>query len=146
MKRRTFRQLRAKGQPGQHHNVYVMLLNPLVGKLRKVRAENPKRNPKKPCVYVGMTGLKPEERFANHKAGIKSGIGGETLRRPVAAGTLRAPKPDAIRGGGADGNGFGGRFAPGRIHGHGRSLTESGCCPRLFKTFTKWRFLVLKQV
>ncbi len=26
---------------------------------------------KKPCVYVGMTGLTPEERFANHKAGIK---------------------------------------------------------------------------
>jgi len=42
-----------------------------VGKIRKVRAENPKRDPKKPCVYVGMTGLTPEERFANHKAGIK---------------------------------------------------------------------------
>ena len=25
-----------------------------------------------PCVYVGLTGLDPEERFANHKAGIKS--------------------------------------------------------------------------
>jgi predicted GIY-YIG superfamily endonuclease len=37
-----------------------------------VRAENPKRNPKKPCVYVGMTGLTPKERFANHKAGIKA--------------------------------------------------------------------------
>jgi predicted GIY-YIG superfamily endonuclease len=24
------------------------------------------------CVYVGLTGLGPEERFANHKAGIKS--------------------------------------------------------------------------
>jgi hypothetical protein len=71
MKRRTFRQLRAKGQPGQHHNVYVVLLDPAVGKLRKVRAENPQRDPKKPCVYVGMTGLTPEERFAKHKAGIK---------------------------------------------------------------------------
>lgn len=37
-----------------------------------MRAENPKRNSKKPCVYVGMTGLTPEERFANHKAGIKA--------------------------------------------------------------------------
>ena len=45
---------------------------PAVGKIRKVRAENPKRNPKKPCVYVGMTGLTPEERFANHKAGTKA--------------------------------------------------------------------------
>jgi hypothetical protein len=50
----------------------VVLLDPAVGKLRKVRAENPGRNPKKPCVYVGMTGLPPEERFANHKAGIKA--------------------------------------------------------------------------
>ena len=42
------------------------------GRIRKVRAENPDQNPKKPCVYVGMTGLTTEERFANHKAGIKS--------------------------------------------------------------------------
>ena len=49
-----------------------MLLAPAVGKIRKVRAENPKRDPKKPCVYVGMTGLTPQERFTNHKAGIKA--------------------------------------------------------------------------
>ena len=72
MKRRTFRALRAKGESGLHHYVYVVLLDPVVGKFRKVRAVNPKRDPEKPCVYVGMTGLKPEERFANHKAGIKS--------------------------------------------------------------------------
>jgi hypothetical protein len=72
MKRRTFKQLRAKTQPELHHNVYVVLLDPAVGKIRKVRAENPNRNPKKPCVYVGMTGLTTEERFANHKAGIKA--------------------------------------------------------------------------
>src|SRR2546422_1966205 len=71
MKRRTLKQLRSKLESLDHHNVYVVLLDPTVGKLRKVRAENPKRDPKKPCVYVGMTGLTPEERFANHKAGIK---------------------------------------------------------------------------
>jgi predicted GIY-YIG superfamily endonuclease len=41
-----------------HHSVYVVYL----------------RNPKgdgKAGYYVGMTGLTPEERFANHKAGIK---------------------------------------------------------------------------
>jgi len=38
-------------------NVYVVLLEPAVGKIRKVRAENPQRNPKKPCIYVGMTRL-----------------------------------------------------------------------------------------
>lgn len=71
MKRRTLKQLRSKLESLDHHNVYVILLNPAVGKLRKVRAENPKRDPKKPCVYVGMTGLTPEERFANHQAGLK---------------------------------------------------------------------------
>ena len=72
MKRRTLKQLRAKRQPEQHHNVYVVLLDPAVGRVRKVRAVNPKRDPQKPCVYVGMTGLAPEERFANHKAGTKA--------------------------------------------------------------------------
>jgi predicted GIY-YIG superfamily endonuclease len=72
VKRRTLKRLHPKAQPEQHHNVYVVLLDPAVGRLRKVRAENPKRNPKKPCIYVGMTGLMPENRFANHKAGIKA--------------------------------------------------------------------------
>jgi hypothetical protein len=49
----------------------VVLLDPAAGKLRKVRATNPARVPGKPCVYVGMTGLTPEERFANHQRGIK---------------------------------------------------------------------------
>ena len=42
-----------------HHNVYVVYL----------------RNPKgdgKAGYYVGMTGLTPEERLRNHKAGIKA--------------------------------------------------------------------------
>jgi predicted GIY-YIG superfamily endonuclease len=72
MKRRTYRKLRAEQPPGHHHNVYVVLLDPAAGRLRAVRAANPKRNPKQPCVYVGMTGLTPEERFANHKAGTKA--------------------------------------------------------------------------
>ena len=71
MKRRTFKQLRAKLEPEHHHSVYVILLTPAAGRIRTVRAANPRRDPKKPCVYVGMTGLTPEERFANHKAGIK---------------------------------------------------------------------------
>jgi predicted GIY-YIG superfamily endonuclease len=46
-------------RPKGHHHVYVVYL----------------RNPKgdgKAGYYVGMTGLTPEQRFANHKAGIKS--------------------------------------------------------------------------
>lgn len=68
MKRRTLRPLR----PSQKHHVYVVLLGSAAGRLAKVRVENPQRDPKKPCVYVGMTGLEPEERFANHKAGVKA--------------------------------------------------------------------------
>ncbi len=71
MKRRTLQRVRVGSQPEHHHNVYVVLLDPAVAKLRKVLADNPNRDPKKPCVYVGMTGLTPEQRFANHKAGIK---------------------------------------------------------------------------
>jgi hypothetical protein len=74
MRRRTFRQLKAAvtAPAAPHHYVYVVLLDPAVSKLRKVRATNPARHKAKPCVYVGMTGLTPQERFANHKSGIKA--------------------------------------------------------------------------
>jgi hypothetical protein len=54
------------------HNVYVVRLHPDVLKSRKFRDENPNHDPRKPCVYVGITGLSPDERFDNHKAGYKS--------------------------------------------------------------------------
>jgi hypothetical protein len=71
LKRRTLRKFSAPAAK-DHHNVYVILLDPAVGKIRRVQKLNPNRNPEKPCVYVGMTGLPVEERFANHKRGIKS--------------------------------------------------------------------------
>ncbi|HMC29114.1 MAG TPA: hypothetical protein VKM56_15095 [Verrucomicrobiae bacterium] len=55
-----------------HHNVYVVLLSPDAARHSMIRRVNPKRDPKKPCVYVGMTGLDPEERFLNHKNGYKA--------------------------------------------------------------------------
>jgi hypothetical protein len=55
-----------------HHHVYVVLLDSAVRKERKIVAANPKRDPKKYCVYVGMTGIPPIERFQNHKDGYKS--------------------------------------------------------------------------
>lgn len=72
MKRRTLRSLRSKQQREDHHHVYVVLLDSMIAKLRKVRAANPNRDRKRPCVYVGMTGLTPEERFADHKSGKKA--------------------------------------------------------------------------
>ena len=55
-----------------HHSVYVILLDSAVLKHRSVRQQNPNRDPSKPCVYVGMTGLPVEDRFENHKHGYKS--------------------------------------------------------------------------
>ena len=42
-----------------HHSVYVVYL------------KNPKGDGRA-AYYVGMTGLKPEERFLNHKSGVKA--------------------------------------------------------------------------
>jgi hypothetical protein len=55
-----------------HHHVYVVLLNDEVLRGRKVASANPRRDPKMPCVYVGMTGIPPIERFQNHKDGYKA--------------------------------------------------------------------------
>ena len=73
--RRTFRRIPAQSAQktsGDHHNVYVVLLAPPAARIRKILAANPTRDPQKPIVYVGLTGLAPEERFKNHKLGIKS--------------------------------------------------------------------------
>lgn len=55
-----------------HHNVYVILLDPAVAEHPSVLRSNPRRDPAKPCVYVGMTGLRVERRFENHRNGYKS--------------------------------------------------------------------------
>lgn len=55
-----------------HHNVYVVLLDEAVRRHRSILRLNPKRDPAKPCLYVGMTGLPVEHRFENHKHGYKS--------------------------------------------------------------------------
>ena len=55
-----------------HHHVYVVLLDLRVAEHPSVLRVNPGRDPAKPCVYVGMTGLDPIERFDNHQRGHKS--------------------------------------------------------------------------
>jgi hypothetical protein len=56
---------------GHHHSVYVIELDHAVLSERRFREANPEHDPGKPCVYVGMTGLTPEERFERHRAGIQ---------------------------------------------------------------------------
>jgi hypothetical protein len=55
-----------------HHSVYVILLDPVTFGLPSIVRSNPNRDPAKPCVYVGMTGLPVEQRFENHKKGVKA--------------------------------------------------------------------------
>jgi hypothetical protein len=59
-------------EPDFHHSVYVILLRNSVLKERGVLRLNPLRDPLKPCVYVGMTGLPVDHRFENHKNGYKA--------------------------------------------------------------------------
>jgi hypothetical protein len=46
-----------------HHSVYVILLDPAVLSACIDPAFEPKSDPAKPCVYVGMTGLAVEDRL-----------------------------------------------------------------------------------
>lgn len=55
-----------------HYHIYVILLDDRIKCLAKVRRLNPYRDREKPCVYVGMTGIKPGERFQKHLSGYKS--------------------------------------------------------------------------
>src|SRR5438874_11706815 len=59
-------------EPELHHNVYVVLLSRAALKDRSILQRNPERDPNKPCVYVGMTGLPVDHRFENHKNGYKA--------------------------------------------------------------------------
>jgi hypothetical protein len=52
------------------HNVYVVELSKEVLDEKKFLKSNPVYVRGMPCVYVGMTGLDPDVRFDNHKAGI----------------------------------------------------------------------------
>jgi hypothetical protein len=54
-------------------SVYVIELDKEVLKNSSFRNANPAYNKSKPCVYVGQTAKTPEERFAQHLTGIRSG-------------------------------------------------------------------------
>ena len=72
MKRRSMRKLKAKASPSHHHSVYVVLLDEAARKMAPKKDRERGGGVRKPCVYVGMTGLAPEERFENHKNGVKA--------------------------------------------------------------------------
>ncbi|MEC5385064.1 hypothetical protein VVD49_04975 [Uliginosibacterium sp. H3] len=59
-------------QRKHHHNVYVVELSRNVLREARFLKSNPDYDISKSCVYVGMSGLSPDERFDKHKAGIRS--------------------------------------------------------------------------
>ncbi len=54
------------------HHVYVVELDAAVMNERRFARANPDRDATRACLYVGMTGLTPELRFARHKSGAKA--------------------------------------------------------------------------
>jgi hypothetical protein len=54
------------------HSVYVVELDEVVLKDSRFRDANPGRAAGGACVYVGMTGLTPEERFQRHVNGVQA--------------------------------------------------------------------------
>jgi hypothetical protein len=66
---------------------------------KSLRAENPKRDPKKPCVYVGMTGLTPEgsrprwRGMSVRPSSRQSGLSGAEKALKQPQGRARFPFP-----------------------------------------------------
>jgi hypothetical protein len=54
------------------YSVYVVLLDKYVGTLPQMRRRNPKRDPSKPFVYVGITPLRVGRRFDYRRATSKT--------------------------------------------------------------------------
>jgi hypothetical protein len=79
------------------HNVYVVELDPAIYNLARFRRSNPDHDITKPCVYVGCTGLTPEERFAKHKAGIRASRYVQRFGMRLLPRALRLGQPDAVR-------------------------------------------------
>jgi len=64
--------MRKRKSGRHHHHVYVVQLSDAVWNEASFRRANPDYQLGKPFVYVGMTGLDPDQRFDKHKAGIQS--------------------------------------------------------------------------
>jgi predicted GIY-YIG superfamily endonuclease len=83
-----------------HHSVYAIELDRAVWKNRAFRERNP-GGAARGCLYIGVTGLAPERRFARHMAGTQSGrfvrAHGRRLRLDLVEGFSRLPYRLAAR-------------------------------------------------
>jgi hypothetical protein len=77
-----------------HHSLYAIELDPAVWKNRAFRARNP-GGAAGGCLYIGVTGLTPAERFDRHRAGTQSARlvheHGVRLRLDLVEGFSRLP-------------------------------------------------------
>ena len=77
-----------------HHSLYAVELDPAVMKNRAFRDRNP-GGAAGGCLYIGVTGLTPEERFERHRAGTQSARfvreHGVRLRLDLVEGFSRLP-------------------------------------------------------
>jgi hypothetical protein len=76
------------------HSLYAIELDPAVWKNRAFRNRNP-GGTEGVCLYIGVTGLTPEERFERHRMGTQSGrfvrTHGVRLRLDLVEGFSRLP-------------------------------------------------------
>lgn len=83
-----------------HHSVYAVELDPSVWTHRAFRDRNP-GGASGGCLYVGVTGLSPEDRLARHRAGTQSGrfvrTHGVRLRLDLVEGYANLPYRIAAR-------------------------------------------------
>jgi len=63
--------------------VYVIELDKAFALTPRARKENPNANIDKPCIYVGCSSKKPEERFYEHMNGIRNKKGFPLFSRKV---------------------------------------------------------------
>ena len=77
-----------------HHSIYAIELDRAVLKAKAFRARNP-GGAASGCLYVGMTGLREEQRFDRHRTGTQSGRfvekHGVRLRIDLVEGFSRLP-------------------------------------------------------
>ena len=77
-----------------HYSIYAIELDPAVAGKRAFKTRNPAGSTSG-CLYIGMTGLTPEKRFARHRAGTQSGkyagTHGIRLRLDLVEGFSRLP-------------------------------------------------------
>jgi predicted GIY-YIG superfamily endonuclease len=77
-----------------HHSVYAIELDRGVWKKRAFRERNP-GGAASGCLYIGVTGLTPEDRFERHRMGRQSGrfvrAHGVRLRLDLVEGFSRLP-------------------------------------------------------